>query len=107
MLVSGAATVYLSTSAEGVRRSELTQLDAAAMKFKRPDLLPNGEAPILLRREAIADGMSDASLKRAVRAGTLVRVRHGAYVDGELWSAADARERHVIIARAVHRTHAE
>ncbi len=69
--------------------------------------IPDGEVPVLLRREAIEAGMTDAALKRLVRAGSLVKVRHGAYVAAELWTAADVRERHVIVARAVHRTHAE
>jgi very-short-patch-repair endonuclease len=65
------------------------------------------EPTILLRREAIESGMSDASLRQAVRAGLLVRVRHGAYVEGAVWAAADQRERHLIVARAVHRTHGD
>jgi very-short-patch-repair endonuclease len=65
------------------------------------------EVPILLRREAIAQGMTDASLRYAVRKGELVKVRHGAYADAARWNAADHRERHVILARAVHRTHGE
>ena len=71
------------------------------------DDLTSPETPILLRREAIEAGMSDASLRQAVRAGQLVKVRHGAYVAAERWAAADHRERHVISARAVHRTHGD
>ena len=67
----------------------------------------SGEVPVMLRREAIESGMSDAALRRAVRAGQLVKVRHGAYVAAGLWGAADHRERHVITARAVHRTHGD
>jgi hypothetical protein len=74
------------------------------MNFDDPT---TNEVPILLRREAIADGMSDAALRRAVRAGELVKVRHGAYVAQERWAAADHRERHVITARAIHRTHGD
>ena len=65
------------------------------------------EATILLRRDAIAAGLTDNLLKRAVRAGQLVKVRHGAYVAADVWEAADHRERHVIVARAVHRTHGD
>ncbi|GAA1937928.1 type IV toxin-antitoxin system AbiEi family antitoxin domain-containing protein [Nocardioides marmoribigeumensis] len=74
------------------------------MTFDHPE---TDEIPIFLRREAIASGMSDAALKRAVRSGELVKVRHGAYVAGELWATADQRERHVVTARAIHRTHGE
>lgn len=65
------------------------------------------EPTILLRREAIAAGLTDNLLRRAVRAGQLVKVRHGAYVAAEVWATADVRERHVIVARAVHRTHGD
>jgi hypothetical protein len=70
-----------------------------------PALGLDHEPTILLRREAIEAGLSDAALRRATKAGELVRVRHGAYVDGAAWAGADQRERHVIVARAVHRTH--
>ncbi len=73
----------------------------------RPDLTdPNAPEPtVLLRREALAAGIDDRALQRAVRAGELVRVRHGAYVAADVWAGAEWRERHLIVARAAHRTH--
>lgn len=65
------------------------------------------EPTVLLRREALAAGIDDRALQRAVRAGELVRVRHGAYVAADVWARADWRERHLIVARAVHRTHGD
>ncbi|WP_423918741.1 hypothetical protein ACPEEZ_11015 [Frigoribacterium sp. 2-23] len=41
------------------------------------------------------------ALRRAARAGRVVRVHRGVYVDARSWSSADARARHVILARAV------
>jgi hypothetical protein len=46
---------------------------------------------ILLRRDLIADGRSDEELARLVRSSQLVRVRRGAYLDGQLPTAAVAR----------------
>lgn len=40
-------------------------------------------------------------LQTAVRAGELVRLVRGVYVRSSVWDEADARERHVILARAV------
>ncbi len=54
-----------------------------------------------LRRELVAEGWTDAALRRALRDGTLVRPRHGAYVEARIWDALDARGRHEIIARSV------
>ena len=59
---------------------------------------------IRLRREFIDDGYTDYQLARLVRAGVLHRVRHGAYVDGELWSTLSDADRHRVLARAVLRT---
>lgn len=59
---------------------------------------------VFLRREAQALGLLDRSLRRDVRAGRWVRVRHGAYADGCGWSALDADGRHRVLARAVLRT---
>lgn len=67
----------------------------------------SSEPTILLRREALAAGVDDRALRRAVRAGELVRVRHGAYVAADDWGRADGRERHLITARALHRTHGD
>jgi len=46
---------------------------------------------ILLRRDLIADGRSDVELARLVRSSQLVRVRRGAYLDGQLPTAVFAR----------------
>ncbi len=56
-----------------------------------------------LRREAVEQAVDDAALRRAVRAGLLVRVRHGAYAFAERWTAADDRQRHVLLSRAAMR----
>jgi hypothetical protein len=59
---------------------------------------------VFLRRDAVAFGIDDATLRRAVRGGELVRVRHGAYTYADHWQAATAEERHLIRARAVMRS---
>src|SRR5690349_6490672 len=59
---------------------------------------------VRLRREFIDDGYTDYQLTRLVAAGVLHRVRHGAYVDGELWRGLSAADRHRVRARAVLRT---
>lgn len=47
----------------------------------------------VLRREALALGWHDRSLRQAVRAGHLVRARHGTYVDAPRWRAASPADR--------------
>jgi hypothetical protein len=59
---------------------------------------------IFLRREALAIGIDDRGLARAVRAKVIHRVRHGTYVMGEQWSALDEVGRHIIRAKGVLRT---
>ena len=59
-----------------------------------------------LRRDALALGLTDAELSRSLRAGVLVRVRHGAYTFTDLWKALDQAQRHLVLSRAVMRVHA-
>jgi hypothetical protein len=56
---------------------------------------------ILLRRNAVAAGMDDNALRRAVRAGAIVRVRQGAYVVRPVWEAADRLARYRLLVEAV------
>ncbi len=51
-------------------------------------------APVATADDARAAGWDGESLRRATRAGALVRVRHGAYVPAETWAAAGEAERH-------------
>ncbi|TLM72941.1 type IV toxin-antitoxin system AbiEi family antitoxin domain-containing protein [Pseudarthrobacter sp. NamB4] len=41
--------------------------------------------PLLLSRDRILHGLTPNELAKRVKAGALVRVRHGVYVDGETW----------------------
>ena len=59
---------------------------------------------VVLRRELLADGNSDASIRAMVKGGELHRVRHGSYVDAELWRSLNASDRHRVLVRAVLRT---
>lgn len=59
--------------------------------------------PIALRSELLAAGESDRSLARALRAGTLVRPRRGAYVDGHSWCAMSEEEMYAVRCRAAYR----
>ncbi|HEV7213071.1 MAG TPA: type IV toxin-antitoxin system AbiEi family antitoxin domain-containing protein [Blastococcus sp.] len=58
-------------------------------------------ADLLLRREAVGGGWSDDELSRLVRAGQLVRLRRGAYVNGLLPDEAAALHRLLIRATVV------
>lgn len=53
--------------------------------------------------DAMVCGVPRRELTDLVRAGALVRVRGGAYVDGPLWRGADRSERHALSAVAVGR----
>ncbi|WP_148574294.1 type IV toxin-antitoxin system AbiEi family antitoxin domain-containing protein [Nocardioides caldifontis] len=63
------------------------------------------EHGVFFRHEAVALGMTDAALRRGVRSGELVRVRQGTYVLGDLWAAADDKDRHVLLVRGLLRSH--
>jgi hypothetical protein len=61
------------------------------------------ETPVMLRSELLACGHSDREIAVLLRLGVLSRVRHGAYVAADVWSSADAAERHALRVRAVVR----
>jgi hypothetical protein len=58
---------------------------------------------VFLRREAVAHALDDATLRRAVRAGRLTKVRHGAYAFTADLHDLDGRGRHVLTTRAAMR----
>ncbi len=60
---------------------------------------------VFLRREALEFGYSDKQLYSALRAGVVVRIRHGAYVHSPFWTEADDLERHRMRSHAVLRSH--
>lgn len=60
---------------------------------------------VFSRAEALEHGYSDEDLRLLVRAGILVRIRHGAYTFVDVWSAADEVARHRLRAHAVLRSH--
>ncbi|HRD61290.1 MAG TPA: type IV toxin-antitoxin system AbiEi family antitoxin domain-containing protein [Nocardioides sp.] len=59
------------------------------------------EHGILLRRDAVAQGLDDDWLARMVRGGELTRIRHGAYVDADIWAKSSPAHRHDLTSRAV------
>lgn len=65
-----------------------------------PDI-PFDPHGLLLRRTAVQLGYDDNWLTRMVRAGALVRIRHGAYADPAVWTHLTRAERHVLLSRAV------
>lgn len=58
---------------------------------------------VILRRELIAEGLTDRQIAAKVRQGELHRVRHGSYVSGALWTELSAADRHRVLVRAVLR----
>lgn len=67
------------------------------------DLLIPTTHGITLRRELIDAGYTDREIAKLVKSGDLARVRHGAYVDGARWHAADDHERLGLRSRSVLR----
>jgi hypothetical protein len=59
---------------------------------------------VFLYREALQAGFNDRAVRDLVRRGDWHKVRHGSFTFGDVWSEADAGERHRIFARAVLRT---
>lgn len=63
------------------------------------------EHGVFLRREALTVGYDDKDIRRALVAGEIARVRHGAYAAAETWNAADETARHLSRAQAVMLSH--
>lgn len=64
-----------------------------------PDDPRNG--PVVLRRHLLDSGYNDRGIGRLVKDGTLVRIRDGAFADGDRWAQLDAIGRYGLRCRAV------
>jgi hypothetical protein len=64
----------------------------------------DGDLGIFLRRDALAQGYDDRTLRMLVRRSELHRIRRGAFIPMSIWSLFDAAGRHRATARAVLRT---
>lgn len=62
---------------------------------------------VFLTQEARVLGYDERTIARAVRMHLWHRVRRGAYVPYQVWANADAEARHLIRARAVHRSYGD
>ena len=60
--------------------------------------------PFLLSRDRLLHGLSANELAKRVRAGLLVRVRHGVYIDGPTWRALKPWEQYRIRVQAAAET---
>ena len=58
---------------------------------------------VVLRREAIARGLTDKALHRLVRTGALIRLRQGVYAISSIYLSADAATRHRMLCHGVMR----
>ncbi len=58
------------------------------------------QSGLVLRRQALATGMSAEEIKRTVRRGEWVAVRRGVYTTRSLWDALEPRERPLLEVRA-------
>lgn len=58
---------------------------------------------VRLRREFIADGLTDNHIRSMVKRRELARIRHGAYAPAGWWAGLDEEQRHRTVARAVLR----
>ncbi|WP_193611564.1 hypothetical protein [Nocardioides lijunqiniae] len=56
---------------------------------------------LIFRRDLLARGYDDRAIARLVRREGLVKIRAGAYVPSQVWSASDAQARFVLRGRAV------
>jgi hypothetical protein len=74
----------------------VTDVDAALRQIAEREA-------VFLRREVLASGLDDRFIRRAVRSGRWVKVRHGAYTFGDAWRTADEAGRLVTLTRAVMR----
>lgn len=56
---------------------------------------------VRLRRDLLAEGLTDQQVDRLVRAKVLHRIRYGAYVRTEIWDTCSPEDRHRLLSRAV------
>jgi hypothetical protein len=56
---------------------------------------------VLLRRDAVANGVDDNALARLRRAGHIVRIRQGVYVLADQWRQASDADRHLMLVQGV------
>lgn len=78
-------------------------IDSVSDPYLRRIALEHG---VFLRQEALEVGLDDRLLKTGLRRGHLFKVRHGAYTFADLQPETD-RDRAVLHARAVMRTHGD
>jgi hypothetical protein len=57
---------------------------------------------IILRRDVLMAGGTDRDLRRACRAGIIVRIRHGAYSLRDIWEARTREARHLVLSRLAY-----
>lgn len=62
---------------------------------------------VVLRRDLVAAGVHDNAIARLVRAGDLVRLRHGVYADAQRWSAGSKADQHRMLSRGVMRLYGQ
>lgn len=70
------------------------------------DGIPDGPTDswgVVLRRDVVESGLTDAWLRRMVQQGHLVRMRQGAYASAQSWVDADKVRRHLMLTSAVVR----
>jgi len=60
--------------------------------------------PLLLSRDRLLHGLSANDLAKRVRAGALVRVRHGVYIDGPVWRELKQWEQYRVRVQAAAET---
>lgn len=56
---------------------------------------------VMLRRELLASGFTDAQIRAQVRRGNWTRIRHGTYVDRPFWESLSREAQHRLLIRAV------
>ncbi len=65
------------------------------------------EHGVTLRRDPVATGVHDQAILRLRRSGSLLRVRHGVYVDPMRWETASPQLRHLMLSRGVLRMYGD
>ena len=69
--------------------------------MQKPPELIDLTGAVTCRATLLDEGMSDRQVTALVRAGTLVRIRRGQYVEGEQWRSLSRADRHRLLTRGV------
>jgi hypothetical protein len=98
---TGQPKIDAFSTGRGIRVVDPRRVPMLALMDLRLAAVSAAQGGAVLRRQALAAGISDDEISRRVRSGTWMAIRRGAYVERSAWLAMDDSARHRARAHAV------